>query len=59
MARPKLFECLECGRGFATGKAAERAVSVGCPKCGGSDIDLFVPPSPKLPTEPKTLFRSR
>ncbi len=60
MARPKLFECLECRRGFATVKAAERAVSIGCPKCGGSDIDLFVPgwsfssgPSPKLPTEPK------
>lgn len=45
MARPKLFECMECGRGFATVRAAERAVSVGCPKCGGSDIDT--------PTEPK------
>lgn len=35
-----LFACLECGRGFRTTRAAERAAWNGCPGCGGSDIDL-------------------
>lgn len=36
------FACLECGHKFRTIKAAERAAfgENGCPKCGGSDIDL-------------------
>lgn len=36
------FHCLECGHGFGTVKAAERASfgESGCPKCGGSDIDM-------------------
>ena len=33
-------KCMECGRGFASVKAAERALSSGCPGCGGSDIDM-------------------
>jgi len=35
-----LFECMECGRQFATVRAARRAVDQGCPRCGGTDIDL-------------------
>ena len=35
-----VFECLECGKKFKTAKAAEKASSEGCPKCGGVDIDL-------------------
>jgi transcription elongation factor Elf1 len=34
------FECMECGRKFRTLKAAERAYTNGCPKCGGTDIDI-------------------
>lgn len=34
------FACMECGKKFKTIKAAERASSEGCPKCGGVDIDL-------------------
>ena len=36
------FKCQECGHKFRTVKAAERAAfgDNGCPKCGGSDIDL-------------------
>lgn len=36
------FACVECGHKFRTVKAAERAAfgDEGCPKCGGSDIDL-------------------
>ena len=43
---------MECGRGFATVRAAERASSIGCPKCGGGDIDLFVPPEAPKPSAP-------
>ena len=35
-----IFECLECGRKFKTRRTAERAADVGCPKCGGVDIDI-------------------
>jgi hypothetical protein len=35
-----LFKCVECGRRFRTVSAAERAVDEGCPRCGGSDVDL-------------------
>jgi predicted nucleic acid-binding Zn-ribbon protein len=35
-----MFACLECGKKFRTAKAALRASNHGCPKCGGSDIDL-------------------
>ena len=43
--RPE-YVCLECGKKFYTVKAAERAMNGddGCPKCGGSDIDLYVEP---------------
>ena len=36
------FACMECGYKFKTVKAAEKASfsDKGCPKCGGSDIDL-------------------
>jgi len=34
------FACMECGKRFRTIAAAERASSIGCPKCGGVDIDL-------------------
>jgi hypothetical protein len=36
------FACQECGHKFKTVKAAEKASfgDAGCPKCGGSDIDL-------------------
>lgn len=36
------FACMECGYAFKTIKAAEKASfgPKGCPKCGGSDIDL-------------------
>lgn len=37
---PVIFRCLECGHGFRTVAAAERAADRGCPKCGGVDIDL-------------------
>lgn len=40
-----LFQCQECGRKFYTVKAAEKAAygDNGCPKCGGADIDVYVP----------------
>jgi len=38
--RPILFKCNECGHGFRTVKAAEKAASRGCPGCGGLDIDV-------------------
>lgn len=33
------FQCLECGKKFRTVKAARRSADVGCPGCGGVDID--------------------
>lgn len=39
---PYVWKCMECGRKFKTVKAAEKATSVGCPKCGGADIN-YVP----------------
>ena len=39
-AKTSGFSCQECGKKFRTLKAAERASSVGCPKCGGVDVDL-------------------
>jgi predicted nucleic acid-binding Zn-ribbon protein len=30
---------MECGKKFRTVSSALRAQSVGCPNCGGSDID--------------------
>ncbi len=43
-----MFKCNECGKKFKTVKAAERAAfgDNGCPKCGGSDIDID--PNPPL-----------
>ena len=37
-----MYECKECGKEFKTTKAAENASYNGCPRCGGSDIDLKV-----------------
>lgn len=36
------WACMECGHKFRTVAGAERAAfgDKGCPKCGGSDIDL-------------------
>jgi hypothetical protein len=36
------FSCQECGHKFKTVAAAQKASfsDKGCPKCGGSDIDL-------------------
>ena len=45
-AKPKrvpLFQCLECGRKFYTTRSAQEAIDWGCPKCNGSDIDIYVP----------------
>jgi hypothetical protein len=36
----KGFQCMECGKKFKSVKAAENAQQNGCPKCGGTDIDL-------------------
>ena len=42
MAAKAEFECLECGKKFKTVAAAEKASLNGCPKCGGSDIDIAI-----------------
>ena len=41
--RVPLFACQECGHKFYSAKAAERAMhgDDGCPRCGGTDIDLY------------------
>ena len=36
----EIWRCMECWRKLPTLRAAEKASSVGCPKCGGGDIDL-------------------
>jgi len=36
------FQCMECGKAFYSFKAAEKAADVGCPICGGVDVDVFV-----------------
>lgn len=43
--RIPLFACQECGKKFYNAESANRAVfgDNGCPKCGGSDIDVYVP----------------
>lgn len=40
-----LFACQECGKKFYTAESANRAAfgDNGCPKCGGSDIDMWLP----------------
>ena len=49
MTTIKDYECLECHKRL-TLKQAERALNgdSGCPKCGGSDIDLYVAPKPAM-----------
>lgn len=39
-----LFACQECGKKFYSAASADRAAfgDNGCPKCGGSDIDVYV-----------------
>ena len=45
-----MFSCLECGKRFRSPAAAESAANDGCPRCGGVDIDLYIPSSrPLLP----------
>ena len=51
-----MFSCQECGKGFKTARAAARAVNVGCPKCGGVDIDLA--PVRKCPCGWRTVNRT-
>ncbi len=34
------WRCLECLKKFRTLRAAEKAFSEGCSKCGGVDVDL-------------------
>jgi PHP family Zn ribbon phosphoesterase len=43
----KDWACQECGRRMSL-KAAQRAMSVGCAGCGGSDVDLAPAPRPRL-----------
>lgn len=47
-----MFKCMECGRKFRTTRAAEKAAfgNDGCPRCGGSDIDLD--PDPLVGIDP-------
>lgn len=46
------FACMECGHKFRTIAAAEKASfgDKGCPKCGGSDIDLKAESTPIKPS---------
>ena len=37
-----LFVCLECGHKFYSYEGAARAMNIGCPGCGGVDVDLYV-----------------
>lgn len=37
-----MWACMECGRKLKTLRAAERAMSDGCPNCGGVDVDVDV-----------------
>jgi hypothetical protein len=39
----KEFQCQECGH-LMSAAQAEKASEVGCPGCGGVDVDLAVPP---------------
>jgi predicted nucleic acid-binding Zn-ribbon protein len=55
------FFCQECGHKFKTIRAAERASfgPNGCPRCGGSDIDMGNPNAPSLTFQvPPALFES-
>ena len=42
-----MYKCQECGKKFKSAKSAENACNNGCPKCGGSDIDLDIGPDKK------------
>lgn len=35
-----MFMCQECGHKIRTAAKAERICNEGCPKCGGTDVDL-------------------
>ena len=37
-----VFKCQECGKKFYTTATAEKAANLGCPKCGGVDIDINI-----------------
>ena len=45
--RTPMYECLECGKKFYSTAAAQRASYNGCPKCGGVDIDIYLPGTPQ------------
>ena len=41
MAKPKDWQCMECGKRMTLAQAERAAYGDdGCPGCGGSDIDL-------------------
>ena len=56
--QPKDWACQECGRTM-TLKQAEKAVSQGCPGCGGSDIDMKVELAPPIDKRRRTARPSR
>jgi Zn finger protein HypA/HybF involved in hydrogenase expression len=41
----KDWKCQECGKLMTLKQAESASFGDGCPKCGGSDIDLDVPES--------------
>ena len=45
------FQCMECGLLLDFEEAQLAADVEGCPNCGGSDVDLYVP---GMGPEPKT-----
>jgi hypothetical protein len=48
-----MFKCLECGKKIKTAAAMQRALSNGCPRCKGFDIDLDI--NAPLPPAVKTV----
>ena len=47
-----MFQCQECGKLFKSVSAARKASNDGCPKCGGCDVDVYVPKSAALAARP-------
>lgn len=41
---PRDWQCQECGKRMTLATAERCAFGDGCPRCGGSDIDLAVSP---------------
>jgi predicted nucleic acid-binding Zn-ribbon protein len=42
-----MFKCMECGQKLTTPQAESALSGNGCPRCGGSDVDV----EPKLSPE--------